>query len=194
MLIFDIETLGKTTESVVLSMACIRIDLDHKPTYSQMIESAFFVKLNVEDQVKRLKRTISKQTIDWWAKQCDLAKNKSLKPSPNDVTAEEAINLFREWANKQDINKNEWVFARGNLDQLIIDALTESIHQEQVFHFNRWRDVRTAIDFLTGSTNGYCTVPNFDPKAHVIKHDPVHDCAYDGMMLLYGEKHVSTMP
>jgi hypothetical protein len=51
-----------------------------------------------------------------------------------------------------------------------------------------WRDVRTAVDILYGTTNGYVEVdhPLFDRTA-VIKHHPVHDCALDAMQLLYGK-------
>jgi hypothetical protein len=51
-----------------------------------------------------------------------------------------------------------------------------------------WRDMRTAVDLLSGGTNGYCDVvhPKFN-RADVIKHHPVHDCALDAMMLLYGK-------
>jgi hypothetical protein len=51
-----------------------------------------------------------------------------------------------------------------------------------------WRDVRTAVDLMGGGTNGYCDVihPLFE-RAQVIKHHPVHDCALDAMMLMYGK-------
>ena len=52
-----------------------------------------------------------------------------------------------------------------------------------------WRDVRTAVDCLYGSSNGYVEVvkDGFD-RAAVIKHHPVHDCALDAMMLMYGKQ------
>jgi hypothetical protein len=28
----------------------------------------------------------------------------------------------------------------------------------------------------------------FDPAIHITKHDPVDDCVYDAMMLMYGKK------
>lgn len=188
MLIFDIETLGTDSNAVILSMACIKIDLENKPSYQEMIDNAFFVKLDAKDQMTRLNRTSSRSTMDWWAKQCDIVKIKSFVPSSDDVKAEDAIELFRDWVKENDTDKKEWIFARGNLDQIVLDALSDSLQVEPIFFFNRWRDVRTAVDFLTGTINGYCKVPDFDPQAHVRKHDPVHDCAYDGMQLLYGVK------
>jgi hypothetical protein len=66
--------------------------------------------------------------------------------------------------------------------------MEEKLKVEPVFWFNRWRDVRTGIDLLKGSTSGYCKVdyPGFDPYLHITKHNPIDDCIYDAMMLLYG--------
>lgn len=189
MILFDAETLGKDSTSVILSMAAIQFDPDNKLSYEQYQDSAFFVKLNARDQVERLGRTISKNTIEWWKKQCELVRKQSFIPSPDrDVLAEDAFDQIRKWSVGTKEPKNSWVFARGNLDQLVMDSMEERLGIEPVFFFNRWRDVRTAVDFLTGSTNGYCDVDyeGFSPSK-VIKHCPINDCAYDIMMILYGK-------
>ena len=192
MFMFDIETLGVDSNAVILSLACIYFDPDSNPTYKELKESAFFVKLNAKDQVERLGRKVDRDTVDWWAKQCDNVKIKSLKPSPNDVLAEDAVNMLRTWADSKN-DKKCYVWARGNLDELLYRALEFQItgsRDDTVFAFNRWRDVRTAVDFLTGSNNGYCKVdhPEFNFDIDVTKHDPVDDCASDIMMLIYGVK------
>lgn len=187
MFLFDVETLGKRSDSVILSMAAIYFNPDEKPTWKQLVDSAFFVKLNVEDQIKRLHRGTTKSTMEWWAKQCDHVRKKSFIPQPTDMKFEDGYELMRAWAKSKNDTKC-WVWARGNLDQLVMDDIEEQIGLEPIWPYARWRDVRTAIDFLTGGTNGYCSVPDFDSQAHVIKHDPIHDCAYDAMMLMYGEK------
>lgn len=186
MFVFDVETLGKESNSVILSMAAIYFDTESNPTYEELINDAFFVKFNVEDQIKRLNRKVGKSTMEWWAKQCDLVKEKSFKPSKNDVIFENGYESMRQWVKSKNDDKC-WVFARGNLDQLVLDSMEEQLELKPIWYFNRWRDVRTAVDFLCGTENGYENIPNFDEKAKVIKHDPVHDCAYDVMMLLYGK-------
>ena len=190
MFIFDVETLGTKSSSVILSMACIYFDPDKKPSPQEIRSNAFFVKLDAPDQIKRLNRTVTKSTIDWWAKQCDQVKQKSFFPTPSDVKLEDGIELMREWSNGFLDKKKCWVWARGNLDQLVLDDAEEQLGIESVFHYNKWRDVRTAVDFLTGSNNGYCGVdyPGFDPALHITKHDPIDDCVYDAMMLIYGVK------
>ena len=182
---FDVETLSKKSSSVILSFACIHFDEEQQYTYEELLESAFFVKFDAVDQIKRLKRLSNASTVDWWAKQCDVVRKKSFVPSKNDVKFEDGYESFRQWAKSKKDPKG-MVWARGNLDQLVMDDMEEQLGIEPVFAYHRWRDVRTAIDFLTDSDTGYCKVPGFDPQAKVYKHDPVHDCAFDIMMLLYG--------
>ena len=190
MFIFDVETLGKKSDAAILSMACIHFDVDKKPTPEELKTNAFFVKLDAQDQLKRLNRTISKSTIDWWAKQCLNVKNKSFFPKPDDVKLEQGLEMMRVWSKQFGNIKKEWVWARGNLDQLVLDDAEEQLQTEPVFHYSRWRDVRTAIDFLYESDSGYCKVDynDFDPALHITKHDPVDDCIYDVMMMIYGVK------
>lgn len=60
---------------------------------------------------------------------------------------------------------------------------------QEITGYAQWRDIRTAVDIMYGSTNGYCSVEHPDFARHnVIKHHPVHDCALDVMMLLYGKQ------
>ena len=190
MYVFDVETLGKESSAVILSMACVYFDPVKETSPDEMRKNAFFVKLNAQDQMKRLNRSITRSSLEWWAKQCENVKVKSFKPSEEDVTPEVGLELFRTWSKNYPDTKGEWVWARGNLDQLVLDSMEEKLGVDPVFHFNRWRDVRTGLDFLTGSDNGYCDVdyPGFDSHLHITKHDPVDDCILDAMMLMYGVK------
>jgi hypothetical protein len=194
MFIFDVETLGKQSNSVILSFACIHFNPDDTPGHAELKQNAFFAKLNVADQIQRLKRTSGKSTIEWWAKQCENVRNKSFKPSPSDEIFEDAYERLREWAKTKNDNKC-WVWARGNLDQLVMDDIEEQLGIEPVFKYERWRDVRTAVDFLYGTTNGYVKVnvppwvESFDPPLHITKHNPIDDCVFDAMMLMYGDKN-----
>jgi hypothetical protein len=186
--IFDVETLGKESNSVMLSMACIYFDPDKQPTPDELRKGAFFAKFNVEDQIKRLNRKVGKTTMQWWAKQCDNVRTVSFKPNPHDVRFEDGYEAMREWAKTKNDDKC-WVWARGNLDQLVLDSFEEQLELKPIFPFNRWRDVRTAIDILYKTSKGYVKVdyPGFDPALHITKHNPIDDCVLDAMMLMYGE-------
>jgi hypothetical protein len=187
MFAFDIETMGVESTSVVLSFACTQFNPDDKPSPQTLRENTFFAKLNVMDQIKRLNRTIDRDTINWWSKQCADAKNKSFKPSPSDLLVEDALDQFMVWR-KQYPMKKEWVWARGNLDQCVFNSLEKACDREVIFPHYIWRDMRTAVDFLYNTTNGYTNVvyDGFDVDLHITKHDPIDDCILDVMMLLYG--------
>jgi hypothetical protein len=40
MFMFDVETLGVESNSVILSLACIYFNPDDKPTYKELVDSA----------------------------------------------------------------------------------------------------------------------------------------------------------
>jgi hypothetical protein len=189
---FDVETLGVESTSVILSLSCIHFHSEQKPSYQQLKQDAFFVKFNAKDQAERLNRKIEKGAIAWWEKQCLFARQKSLLPTADDHKLENGLTLFHDWVKTKNDTKS-WVWARGNLDQLILQSCERDAKLEPIFDYNRWRDVRTAIDLLHGSANGYCDVDHaeFMYDRDVIKHDPVDDCALDIMMLIYGKEKTS---
>lgn len=185
MFMFDIETLGIESNSVILSMACVYFDVTKPQNYQELVDSAFFVKLDAKDQAERLGRTVTKSTLEWWSKQDLIVWSQAMYPSNDDYVAENAIEALRTWSTQFPNHNSCTVWARGNLDQMAIGSLENACNVPAVFHFGRWRDVRTAVDLMTGSTNGYASIPDFD-ETQVRKHDPRHDCAYDIMMLMYG--------
>ena len=188
MFMFDVETLGKESNSVILSMAAIYFKPEDKPTPQELRDNAFFVKLDVADQIKRLNRKVGKTTMQWWSKQCDNVRRKSFSPSSEDVRFEDGYEAMRQWAKSKNDDKC-WVWARGNLDQLVLDSMEEQLEIDSIWKFARWRDVRTAIDFLYETNRGYCEIdyPGFDPSLHITKHNPIDDCVFDVMMLIYGK-------
>jgi hypothetical protein len=98
------------------------------------------------------------------------------------------------WAKSKSDN-NCWVWARGNLDQMVLSHIEDQMGLENIWSYARWRDVRTAVDFLYGTKNGYVDVDTpawveaFDSKLHITKHNPVDDCVFDAMQLMYGKKN-----
>ena len=186
MYMFDIETLGVESNCVVLSAAIIYCDPKQQPTYEQLIDNALFVKFDSKYQIETMNRTIDKGTLEWWGKQHDYVKKISLKPHPDDLRPEEGIQLLKDYIAKYG---EHTIWARGSLDQMAIDSLAKQLDIDAIIMYNKWRDVRTAVDILCETAkDGYCEVnhPNFD-RAMVVKHHPVHDCALDLMMLMYGK-------
>jgi len=188
MFMFDVETLSTESTTVILSAAIIYFDPAEQPDYQKLLDDACFVKLNAKDQIQRLDRTVSKDTLNWWKEQHQYARAVSFDSNKDeDIPAELAVEILQRYVDKYDPNHEHTIWARGSLDQMSIDSLTNKLGLQPIMPYNKWRDVRTAIDCFTGSTNGYCNVdhPTF-LREDVIKHHPVHDCALDAMMLMYG--------
>lgn len=190
MFMFDIETLGVESNTVILSAGIIYFDPvdDADITYEELVSRGLFVKFNAKDQVKRLDRTISKSTLDWWNKQGKWQQDTNLVPnSGGDLLAEDGIRVLKKYVTKYNTESDDKtiMWARGSLDQMAFDSLCTKAEMDPLVNFSRWRDVRTAVDMLSGSSNGYCKVYNLDWDV-VAKHHPVHDCALDILMLVRG--------
>ncbi len=187
MFMFDVETLGVESSCVVLSCALIHFDPEKRPTYDDLLADACFVKFNAKEQMD-VGRTVSKSTLQWWKEQHEYVRKVSLEPSREDVTAENGIKMLHDYMAKFPNAHEQTMWARGSLDQLAIDSLAVKFGLQEITGYNMWRDVRTAVDLLYGTTNGYCSVDHPLFKRHeVIKHHPVHDCALDAMQLMYGK-------
>lgn len=188
MLIFDVETLATESTCVVLSAAMIYFDPTTKPTYQSLLDSAVFVKFDAKEQVK-LGRKVDKATLEWWDRQPAFVKSKSFDRSDDDVSAAEGLQILKNYITNTPLKENQTIWIRGSLDQLSIDSLAKTIDTAPIMPYNMYRDIRTAVDMLYGTTNGYVDIihPEFD-KHLVVKHVPYHDCAFDAMMLCYGEQ------
>jgi len=186
MFVFDVETLGVESTAVVLSAAMVHFDPEKRPTYQDMLDNACFVKFDVKEQLS-VGRSSSKSTLEWWKSQHEYVRKVSLDPSREDMTVENGMQRFYDYMAKFPNAKKQTMWARGSLDQMAIDSLAVRVGFQEITGYNMWRDVRTAVDILYGTTNGYVDVDHPLFKRHeVIKHHPVHDCALDAMQLMYG--------
>ena len=186
----DIESLGVSSESVILSAAVAFVEVG-KPEYlfQELLDNTFSVKFQVKEQVETYNRTIDKNTIEWWKKQTEVAKNFSFFPSKKDLSASEGISLFRKYIESNCDTNSIIVFIRGSLDQCALDSLTNQVGQQAIFPYSSYRDCRTYIECCAESSNrGYCEInQNMFPDYHrdnIWKHVPVHDCVLDLMMIL----------
>jgi hypothetical protein len=134
-------------------------------------------------------RSASQSTLGWWKDQHEYVRKVSLDPSSADMNVKDGMQMFYDYMAKFPNAKQQTMWARGSLDQLSIDSLAVKFGLEEITGYNMWRDVRTAVDIMFGTTNGYVEVDHPLFKRHeVIKHHPVHDCALDAMQLMYGKQ------
>lgn len=189
--VLDIETLDIRSTAAVLQIGMVYVEDVGKPrTYEDIINSGIYLKLDIVDQIKRLKRTTSQETIDWWKKQ-GAPQREVLRPDPkNDMRVEDALDVLTRWIKSKPKNLVCW--ARGTLDSVVIDDLCRSTGTKSIFEYNDYRDVRTGLDMMyPNSKNGYVDI---DPElcigfnlSHVLKHHPTHDAAFDAAMLMFGK-------
>ena len=182
--IFDFETLSQEqTNGVVLSMAMLnfaesRFIGDMAYTFDELVENTHTIKFNVEEQVKKYKRQINKDTLDWWSQQGDLAK-KQLKPSEDDVSIDQLYKFFI-------LNKSanvKKVYTRGNtFDPIFLEYIMRQIHKPMPYDWWEVRDTRSLIEGLSWGTD---LKNSFTPEGceNFIAHDPKHDIAMDVMRL-----------
>lgn len=189
MFIFDVETMGSESTAVILSAAITYFSPKDTPSYQELLDNTLFVKFNATDQIKRLKRTVDKSTMDWWSKQTPYAQSISMKPKMLDLLVEDGVDQLIQYMNRYETPRDQIMWARGSLDQVCIDSLSKCIDKPTLSEYYNWRDIRTYVDVVYGSTNGYCDIshPEFN-RDLVIKHHPAHDCCLDAMMILYGKE------
>lgn len=145
------------------------------------------MKFKAKEQVEKYKRKVQKSTMEWWEKQCDFAKRKSLIPTKYDMDADLGIEAIRKYIMEYEDPNKALIWIRGSLDQVCFDSLCKDVGVDRIAPFNNYRDIRTAVDILASeSKGGYCKIvkEGFDMDK-VIKHDPVSDVCLDAMMLMY---------
>lgn len=182
-LIFDLETLGiKERNTVILSIGIVAFDIETISSFDQLVANGFYRKI---DPVAQLKNgdAYSKETMEWWAKQSPKARALAFEPSKEDISVEQAFREAADWIKKSGYDyKNSYVWSRGTAFDF--PKIEYRFDQIGVMPINLWkvRDIRTAIDIMTGSTNGIYELdseflPNF------VYHHALHDCAKDAVAM-----------
>jgi hypothetical protein len=199
---FDVETLGVESDAVVLSFACIPFTFDEDMSegpddlYQRLLNRALFVKFDVRAQFD-MGRKSDKGTMQFWSDQEPAARRKSFNPNPKiDRLAEDGLTELFHFVNSEMKGHSEATtipngytfWQRGGLDQIMLDSFTVHTGMKPFINFWCWLDVRTMLTITKDTVvRGYATVPEFDFRNKVIKHDPVHDCAYDILMMVAGK-------
>ena len=193
MLIFDVETMGVESTTVILSAAIVYIDATKANTWESLYSDALFVKFSVKDQIENYGRTVDKDTIAWWNKQCDLVKQQSFFPKKDDLPAKHGIEILRNYINQHCDPENTLIWTRGGLDQISIDSLCKAVGVDLLVRYSNYRDMRTYVDLVaTNPKRGYCDIdaskyPGIWDRNVVIKHNPLDDIVLDALQLLYPE-------
>lgn len=186
-IIYDYETLSSDPQTgVVLSLAALAFDetryASANPyTYEELLDSAQYIKFNVEEQVRVYGRKIQQETVDWWAKQ-DKAAQHCLAPSADDRSISELSAFLRSLAT--DPKSIKRVYTRGNtFDPIFTESLLKVLRQSDPYHWGTLRDTRSMIEGLSWGSDLYNGFMVDGLKDKFVKHDPIHDIAMDVMRM-----------
>lgn len=182
--IYDFETLGvdPDTNPVILAIGVLEFDFDetvapNPPTYMDYVNRAHFVKFNVVEQVKKYKRTINPETLQFWKEQGETAKF-ILDPSPDDVSIDTMPDVWKRL--KYEPFEYKKVYTRGNTFD---PAMLKTLPGGDPFNWWTIRDTRSYID---GMTVGEDLGDKFMPpncEQQFVHHHPAHDVALDVMRI-----------
>lgn len=186
--IIDVETLGTQDKSVVLSVAILHFDTTNSDiTYEQLVDKCLYVKFDALEQ-KEKGRKVDPKTLEWWQKQPSAVRDLCLKPSKKDVGVVEGIQRIKDYISH--FSKDEYfVWARGSLDQRVLESLCLDFDIEPIAPYNMFMDVRTAIRLIknTSDVKGYCNLPDMYKNIGMQAHNPIDDIIRDTLMLTLGE-------
>lgn len=183
-LIYDFETLSVDPNTgVAVNLAMLSFDMERFTsdpyTFEWLVDDCKIIKFNVEEQIKKYKRTVDQDTLRWWGQQSKEAQA-ILKPSADDVSITELFDFFV--SNVPD-NLDRVYTRRASLDQPMMISLCELAGKTLPYS---WRSFREIVSFIEGLTMGSGLRDDFIPEgleSKFIKHDPAHDIAMDVMRL-----------
>ena len=138
---FDLETLDTKPSAVILSLGAVKFD----PRQKGIDPNAERLSLRIEiDPQSAMGRTISEDTIAWWATQSMEAQEAAFGDA-NRVTVEDAVEQFHKF-----VWNSERVWSQGSFDVNIIEHLYTSINKPYAWQYWQVRDSRTLFDFVDG--------------------------------------------
>lgn len=188
--VIDIETLGVSDDSIVLSIGVVIADVQQDLSFAELVNSGLYLKVDVSEQ-QLAGRITDESTVKWWMSQGDAAK-RVLAKKKTDVPVEEVVPHMLTYFEKTGYNaeKNTW-WSRGPLDCRVLSNFflkTSSFYDETLrnpdnhpLKFWMWRDIRTALEILTDSAYGKDHALQSYPG--MIPHNALHDAACDFIRL-----------
>lgn len=148
-LMIDLETLGSTPETPVISLGAVFFDLEKK-----LLGPTFYMALDVSEQIDRGRKPTG-DTIKWWMSQSDAAKrvfHEKAQPAAN------VLKLFSDWYKTSGnlampvLSERARAYVWGNgatFDISIMEHILRDYAIELPWGYNKAMDVRTFKRFCT---------------------------------------------
>lgn len=173
-IMLDIETLGTSSNSLVLSIGAVEFSLSGA-TFRQ-----FSINLPVLEQIINPAVEVDMDTIKWWKSQSEEAKKALLSKKPS-KTVKEGLLAFAGFIKAFE---NPLLWGNGcTFDNVILRNLFKSFNLEFPTPYYSDMDVRTIVNVC-----GYEKVNQLAGKFEGTKHDVIADCLHQVKLVSNGCK------
>ena len=192
----DIETMGTTASSPVLTIGAVLFDPLRQDTYDYLLERSFLRQIKISESIKN-SSGVDGDTLTWWLQQDDVA-IKGLV-SENAIGIAEAFEDFSQYCRSRNATTERFfpghseipqacrVWAKGpDFDCKILEESYSRLNMFFPFKFWEYRCVRTVTDL------GF---PNGDPPViEGIAHDARHDAIGQAMVVQFAYEALGLAP
>lgn len=176
---FDLETLDTNPNGVILSLGIVMFDITAANTFEELVAQGFNIYFDQKQQIEA-DRSISDDTVDWWERQGDEAKE--CLNNPHQVSCENLHKylaaFYTSMGKKPNPKTCRW-FSRGHFDASFLENFCRTFEIDPPYKFWTWRDSRSYLD---GAGIGTRNEKIEKPK-ELIPHNSHHDAAFEAMML-----------
>ncbi|MGO2497742.1 MAG: 3'-5' exonuclease [Vibrio litoralis] len=182
----DLETLDTETTAKILSIGIVPFNFGEQVSFEELCNrpSSFYIKIDIDSYNQLTSFTESSSTKDWWEKQGEEARH-VLEESELDLLLPVALSMIKQHLAEhvEPLKKDQGqIFCRGyDFDGGILDHAFQQCCITQPWRYNRFRCVRTVIDTLAGTRNGYVKEEHPDGFIH---HHALHDAAKDTLSMI----------
>ena len=134
----DIETLGTSPDTVVLTIGGIKFD----PMEDDGLHSQFYYRLDADEQIE-MGRTVDEKTLEWWEKQPEEIRKEAMDPEDR-ISVEETLKALNKWL--VGVDK---IWCQGPVfDICILENLYKQIGLHHNWPFYIIRDSRTLFSLM----------------------------------------------
>jgi len=134
----DIETLGTSPDTVVLTIGGIKFD----PMADDGLHSEFYYRVDADEQIE-MGRSVMESTIEWWEKQSEEVKAEAMNPEGR-VSVEETLKALNKWL--VGVDK---LWCQGPVFDIgILENLYKQIKLHHNWSFWNIRDSRTLFGLM----------------------------------------------
>lgn len=183
-LMIDLETFGLRENAIIISLGITKFRFTEYKKYEDYIKDGIFIKFDVKDQIKNYNREWDESTVKFWKRQPDHVRKENCVARPDDFSLVDGLRLLKDYITSTEyIWRSSFIFSRGNAFDFgkLDHAYEKNLKVEPPYNKFMERDVRTYIDFMTGTNDGKY---NLSYQVEETKHSPLSDAAMDAARMV----------